>query len=162
MSYKIPSHEPFSVYDEPYRYLDIVSVQEVGNTSALILFRPDPKKLERAIRKACEIARAEGVGRLLVTYAFTMEADDAADLISEGDPVGPDADGWLESIVEAVDGFVLCAWGKNASYMDRDQTLLSVLSGSDLRCVGTDRNGFPKALQGASEGLLAYEGRDIF
>lgn len=106
-------------------------------------------------------ATSMGCGTLLRCYLFGFVALDAADFLSEGDPIGPDADRWILEASTLASGGPVAAWGSGGSLLDRDDTVFGLLTreGITPNCRGTDRNGFPSAPPRWSGSPTPYHGR---
>lgn len=78
-----------------------------------ILLNPSTATAETddpTVRRCMIRAQAMGFGGVRVLNIFTLRATDPAELKQVADPVGPGADGYLETGCQGA-GMILCGWG---------------------------------------------------
>ena len=95
------------------------------------------------IRRCIRFCAGWGYGRLVVVNLFALRSTNPAELAQHADPVGADND---QAIVTAARqaGAVVCAWGAHSSAVSRARTVVALLHGMDLRCLGTTKHGQPR------------------
>lgn len=74
---------------------------------------------------------------------FALRSTDPAALSSHPDPVGPENDQHLREQVRAA-GRVVLAWGVGGALRGRDQSVLHLLRGANLLCLGRTKQGHPR------------------
>ena len=76
---------------------------------------------------------------------FSLRATNPKDMLKHPEPVGPENDKWIKSIVEDA-GLIVAMWGNHGTHLDRAETVSEMLRsmGKDLCCLGLNKNGEPK------------------
>jgi hypothetical protein len=95
------------------------------------------------IRRCIRFSAAWGYGRLVVVNLFALRSTNPAELANHPDPVGDDNDQAILAAARQA-GTVACAWGAHPSAPLRARTVVSLLSGVGLHCLGTTRHGQPR------------------
>lgn len=93
---------------------------------------------DRTIRKCIHFAQAWGYGSLLMLNIFAFRATDPDDMRAAPDPIGPENDAILREKTEG--RRVLCAWGGNGDFKNRDLAVLKILEGRDLVALKVSEN----------------------
>jgi len=100
-----------------YRYrLDRMLRDDHGPTVAFVMVNPstaDATQDDATIRKCIGFAKLYSAVRLIVGNKFAYRATDVKELRNAADPVGPENDGHLRSILSEAD-LVFVAWGSLA------------------------------------------------
>jgi len=94
--------------------------------------------IERCERRA----RAWGYGRVEIVNLFALKATDPKLLRAASDPVGPRNDRAILKASGAAD-LILCAWGVHGRLGGRAASVLKLLEGRTLSCLGVNRSGEP-------------------
>lgn len=103
--------------------------------------------VDNTITRCLGFARALGAGGLVVVNLFAWRATDPRDLRAAADPVGPDN---TRFILDATSHYpyrmVIAAWGADPMARDRGRDVhhLLRLTGPDLYCLGTTKDGAPR------------------
>ena len=74
----------------------------------------DARRDDPTLRRLVSFSQREGAGRLIVVNLFALRATDPTRLLDAPDPVGPEADGWIDGAVREVsrlDGRIVLGWG---------------------------------------------------
>ena len=155
-----PSHGGVAASEDGrYVYADSTRVDDgTGAICCIVLLRPSGPPSPAML----DFARHSGCGTLLRCHVFGFVALDMADFLSEGDPVGPDADRHILAAASSSNAGPVVAWGSGGSLMDRDTTVLALLARNGIRpsCRGTDRHGFPSAPPRWAGPPTPYSGRN--
>lgn len=101
------------------------------------------------IRRCMSFARRQGFGGISVANRFAYRATSPAEMKAASDPFGPEGSDAIEALLQvaAQKGRpVLAAWGSHGGFRDRDEMVkLSAKGwGTDLVCLGTTKDGYPK------------------
>jgi len=114
----------------PYRYL----LWRVFDPSLplLIVLMLNPSRAthldgDRTVDGLIRRARSMGYGGILVVNCFAWRATDPADMKRALDPVGPDNDLTLATVLSQ-NADLLCAWGVNASHAGREKRVRWLIS----------------------------------
>ena len=108
------------------------------NPSTAAASRDDP-----TIRRCVGFARAWGYGGVEVVNLFALRATEPSRLRSARDPIGPGNDAALVAAAARVDVLVI-AWGVHGTLLERDRTVLALLSRTRLLALGWTRSGAPR------------------
>jgi hypothetical protein len=97
--------------------------------------------LEDNTSRVCvNYARRWGYGSLVIANLFAFRSTDISKLYVVNDPIGPDNDLHLIRLCnEAVE--IICAWGNDGSYNDRDVKVMSYLK--NPKCLVKLKSGRP-------------------
>lgn len=96
------------------------------------------------IRRCVGFAKAWGYGGLLMGNLYGFRATDPRALRTAADPVGPDTDVWLTTMMVR-SGLVVAAWGANRLARDRAPDVLAALGGlRNVRHLGLTKDGSPR------------------
>jgi hypothetical protein len=96
------------------------------------------------IRKCIGFSKRLGVQRLAVVNLFAARATKPRDLGLYADPIGPDNNDWILEEIGKNCGPIIAAWGANGRrHSERVKAVLSMLSGFELSCLGTTKDGHP-------------------
>lgn len=117
-------------------------------TALFVLLNPSTADAERddpTLRRCLAFARDLGCTRLLVGNLFALRATDPAALGRAADPVGPDADAWLERCA-AQAHVIVAGWGAHAARRPerRDAVLELLARNGRIGCLGLTRDGHPR------------------
>lgn len=120
----------------------------------------DSRQDDPTIRRCIGFAKREGFNELIVANLYALRSPSPADLWTADNPVGPDNDEWLETVMQ-LSGKVICAWGANAK-PDRVDAFISMAraAGKKLHCLGTTKSGAPRhpLYIKASQPLIRFAG----
>lgn len=114
-------------------------------TLAFVLLNPstaDATTDDPTLRRCLGYAERWGYNRVELGNLFAYRATDPADLRAHPKPVGPHNDDHLREIADAADR-VVCAWGNDGNYLDRDREVAELLSAYDLFCIRMNDSGQP-------------------
>jgi hypothetical protein len=97
------------------------------------------------IRRCIGFARAWGFAGLAVRNLFALRATYPMELMEADDPIGPENDRVILSLV-GVCPVIVAAWGVHGALKDRGNRVRQMLSdrGQALKCLGTTKEGHPK------------------
>lgn len=118
------------------------------NRGLFVMLNPstaDASVDDPTIRRCIGFARREGWTRLTVVNLFGLRATDPKELLTNPSPYGENFDHLVAQIRSHV-GSVVAAWGTNPA-VKRCIDLAyvrQVLSESDVRCLGTTKDGSPR------------------
>lgn len=99
---------------------------------------------DRTIARCTSFARSAGGGGLDVVNLMGWRSTSPAALRAVPDPIGPANDCWIQAVVEENrPSPVVLAWGAGAA-ADRVQTVLRLLTGHQLLCLGVTAAGHPR------------------
>ena len=129
--------------DRKYRYL---LTREWGKEPKLGLIALNPStadetKDDPTIRRCIGFAKSWGYGGLLMGNIFAYRSTDPKGLLTIGDPIGPENDGWLDYI-KRKSGLTVAAWGVHGHLMGRGEVVRRNLR--RLYVLGLTKEGFPK------------------
>ncbi|AGY59282.1 DUF1643 domain-containing protein [Gloeobacter kilaueensis] len=108
------------------------------NPSTADAHRDDP-----TLRRCLAFARTWGYGALEVLNLFAWRSSDPRGLTCTPDPVGPDNDLYLLAACQPQRPVIL-AWGNWGSLQNRNRSVLNLIAGSRLYCLGRTRSGQPR------------------
>lgn len=117
-----------------------------GPTAAFVMLNPSAADAERddpTIRRCMGLAQAWGYGRLEVVNLFAYRSPSPKALRRVSDPVGPDNDRHLRSVL-ADAPLVVVAWGNDGALLGRDRAALETLAAARLYCLGVTLRGQPR------------------
>ncbi len=128
-----------------YRYL--LHRGDGDRTMPIVMLNPstaDATLDDPTIRRCKGFAEREGCGRLVVANLYALRATKPNDLWTADDPIGPDNDITLATLL-ALHGPIVCAWGANAK-PDRVRWFVELAKAADaeLFCLGTTKSGAPR------------------
>lgn len=96
------------------------------------------------IRRVIGFSRAWGYGSANVLNLFALRSTDPANLTGHADPVGPDNDVHLRSILETKQRHtIVAAWGSFKGAAGRARVIRTMMSGR-LSCLGLTKDGHPR------------------
>lgn len=117
-----------------------------GRRVAFVMLNPnnaDATRDDPTIRRCVGYARRWGFAALDVVNLFALRARHPRDLRRAEDPVGPDNDRHLRAAIRRAD-LVVCAWGATPLARERAASVLGLLRGARLRCLGRTKGGAPR------------------
>ena len=115
-----------------------------GSTCLFIMLNPstaDANIDDHTIRRCMYYAARWGHSELLVGNLFAFRATYPKDLKAAADPVGPGNDWHLEQLIGQANQ-IICAWGTDGAFMNRDQEVLALIDGHGQALTVT-KHGFP-------------------
>ncbi len=138
--------------DGQYRYLSEERISDSSDRELLIIMlNPattaetdgDPKR-RRHTRNICmKFAKERGFGKLSVANLFAYRAKNPKELLEADDPVGPENDHWIGTVVERAD-LVIVAWGSHGYLKGRSSEVLErVLAVQTPYHMGKTQRGEP-------------------
>ena len=120
-----------------------------GPRMAWIMVNPstaDAADDDATIRKVVGFSRRNDCFRVTVGNLFAYRAKDVRELKSAADPIGPDNDRYLRTIMREAQCIVV-AWGPLAKQpkhvRDRFRRVAELANGKPLWCLGTAKDGHP-------------------
>lgn len=107
--------------------------------------RADGQRDDPTLRRLVGFGRRWGFGSLEVLNLFARISPSPAALRRAADPVGVEADAWLQQRLAAQpQAPVWLGWGNQGAWRDRDRAVLALLQGRDLRALGLTAAGQPR------------------
>ncbi len=99
---------------------------------------------DATVRKGYGFARKFGFGGIHFANEFAFRTRHPKEMKVAADPVGPANDSYLKLMASTYD-FIVCAWGGNGDFLDRDVAVLEILrqEGCVPMCLGTTQRGLP-------------------
>jgi hypothetical protein len=132
--------------DGRYRYL-LGRRWAPGPLMTFLLLNPssaDHRGDDPTLRRCIQFAGRERCGGLEVINVYAFRALNPRLLPQALDPVGPDNDDWIRATIgRNSDRPIVVGWGVGAE-QDRASTVLRLLRGHSLHCLGMTRNGEPR------------------
>lgn len=132
--------------DRVYRYSLFRSWGESTYRCCFILLNPSTADAEHddpTNRRGMTFAHRWGCGAVEFVNLFALRSVDPRRLVTHPDPVGPGNDGYILAAVQ-VANLVVVAWGTQGTLYARDRSVLKLLPGVDLLCLGVNQEGSPK------------------
>ena len=133
--------------DSLYRYA-LTRVWAPGPCALFVMLNPstatevqnDPT-VERCERRA----RALGFGNFAVANIFAYRATDPRVMRAAADPVGPQNDATILSLIQQADQ-IICAWGSHGAYLNRGNQVQTLLRDTNrpLHHLGLTKSGHPR------------------
>ncbi len=104
----------------------------------------DGREDDATIRRCIGFAKGFGFGALDVVNLFALRTRSPKKLAAHPFPVGPENDEFVERQAGA-SGCVVCGWGVRPKELaDRGSLTALLLTGVDLYCLGTTKDGSPR------------------
>lgn len=138
-------------HDKKYRY-HLVRVWDTDkNMVAFVGLNPstaDETKDDPTIKKCMTYAKDWGYGGILMLNLFAFRSTDASVLEKEIDPIGPEADRWINQTLEnpLIKEVIVC-WGNQIpNHLRRRAALVFSLirgQGKKINCLRVNSNGSP-------------------
>jgi hypothetical protein len=96
------------------------------------------------IQRCVNNAMDWGFGGLLMLNLFAYRSTDPQDLYKQEDPIGEENDKCITDLVKN-SGMTIAAWGNHGKYLDRDKSVLKMLSTiKEIHCLDTNKDESPK------------------
>jgi hypothetical protein len=150
---KAPSGAVFSP-DRTYRYVLWRTWAEAGPLVLFVGLNPstaDENSNDPTIRRCLGFARQQSARGVIVSNLFAYRATLPRDLFACREPVGPEADAWLQAASDLADRTVAC-WGAHGAFRGRSHIVLPLLNAPF--CLGITKHGEPRHplyLKGSTE-----------
>ncbi len=107
--------------------------------------RADGQRDDPTLRRLVGFGRRWGFGSLEVLNLFARVSPSPAVLRRAADPVGAQADAWLQQrLVAHPQALVWLGWGNQGAWRGRDRAVLALLQGRDLWALGLTAAGQPR------------------
>jgi len=107
--------------------------------------RADGRRDDSTLRRLLGFARRWGFGSLEVLNLFARISPSPAVLRRAADPVGAEADAWLQQrLTVQPQATVWLGWGNQGSWRGRDRAVLALLQGRGLWALGLTAAGQPR------------------
>lgn len=104
----------------------------------------DATQDDPTIRRVIGFSKSWGYGSANVLNLFALRSTDPDNLLSHADPVGPDNDTHLRSILGTKHRHaIVAAWGSFKGAAARSREVRTILSGR-LSCLGLTKDGHPR------------------
>lgn len=135
-----------AICDGLYRYTLWRSWDEQRPRVLFVLLNPSTANAEHddpTLRRCLGFARREGCGSLEIVNLFAYRATQPALLKTTPDPVGGENNHHIVAAAQQAN-IIVAGWGAHGTYLDRDRTVLRLLSLYPLFCLGQTQNGQPK------------------
>lgn len=98
---------------------------------------------DRTSFKCIEYSKSWGYGGLVIANLFAYRSTDPSELYNTDDPIGPENNKHIQRLSNEAKQ-IICAWGDNGGYMDRDIKVLSYLKHPEcLKKLKSGRPGHP-------------------
>lgn len=135
-----------------YRYTLRRIASPVGEGRCMfIMLNPstaDERRNDPTTRKNLRISSLWGFNEYLAVNLFALISTDPQLLDLDLDPIGPHNNSYICAGVEWVKksekNIIVVAWGNHGSLMNRSKEVLELLKGTELYCLGINKNGQPK------------------
>ena len=95
---------------------------------------------DRTVRRCVGFASAWGYERMCIANLFAYRATDPTDMRKADDPIGPENDSMIETLVGLAD-LVVAAWGTQGSFMGRDKEVRAMVP--NLHYLRLTKDGYP-------------------
>lgn len=139
----------------------------VGPTLMFVMVNPstaDAEKNDQTIRKCIGFAKSNGFGKIIVGNKFAYRAMDVTELRRTRDPIGPENDSHLRSMMQEAERVVV-GWGQLAKLPEtlrgrwKDVVRMADLAGRPLYSIGVNADGHPRHPQitGYAVPITAWE-----
>jgi hypothetical protein len=131
-----------------YRYLLWRTWDETRPHLLWVLLNPntaDEQTDDPTLRRCIRFSREWQYGGLEIVNLFAFRTPHPHDLHRVADPIGDENDQYLTAAAARAAGIIL-AWGAKGAYLQRDRTVLALLSlhaTQSLYCLGIAHNGCP-------------------
>ena len=107
--------------------------------------RADGQRDDPTLRRLVGFAQRWGYGSLEVLNLFARISPSPAVLRRAADPVGAEADAWIgQRLAAQPQTPVWLGWGNQGAWRGRDQAVLALVQGRDLRALGLTASGQPR------------------
>ena len=103
----------------------------------------DEEEDDNTIRRCKRFAADWGYGAVCMANLFAGRATEPKEMMKLSDPVGYENNSWLLDLARGAD-LIVCAWGNDGTYMQRDNEVLTLLSEYKLMCLVKNKSGTPK------------------
>ncbi|GAB4134715.1 MAG: DUF1643 domain-containing protein [Cyanobacteria bacterium J069] len=146
-----------------YRYLLWRGWEAIAPRVLFVMLNPSTANAERndpTIRRCMGFAKAWGYGRLEVVNLFAYCATRPQDLRRADHPVGEAGDRALLDAASRADQIIL-AWGNGGRLHGRDRTVLELLSGYPLHCLGLTKQQQPRHPLYVPSGAIVQDFRQM-
>jgi hypothetical protein len=135
--------------DGKYRYGLSRDWKEDGPVIVFVMLNPsigDEKRLEQTTAGCMKRAINWNYAGMIVINLFAYIATKPEELKQIQDPVGPDNDSWIKTLVEVLpsDAKIVAAWGNHGKLYNRDREVLKLLKERDIYCLGMNMDKSPK------------------
>ncbi|MGI6657815.1 MAG: DUF1643 domain-containing protein [Dethiobacteraceae bacterium] len=113
--------------------------------ATFVLLNPstaDETENDPTVSRCVRYAVNWGYGSLYVVNIFALRSTDPRQLYLAEDPIGPENDKYIYKVASESDLIVL-AFGNHGAYLNRGQTVISLLSGLTLHHLIKTKEGFP-------------------
>lgn len=113
-----------------------------------ILINPstaDDVEDDPTVTRLVERAKRGGAGGIVVLNLFAFRSAYPTDMMAAADPIGPDNDRHLLEVCAEADE-VICGWGADGRFMDRDKQVVAMLRqhGITAKCLQVNKDGTPR------------------
>lgn len=103
----------------------------------------DERQLDPTLTRIAGFSRREGMDGFWMGNLFGLRTPYPKEMMAAPDPVGPGNNHALLAAAAQCQR-VVAAWGVTGDYQDRAAAVVSLLSGYELWCLGTTRDGHPR------------------
>lgn len=144
-----------------YRYLLTRSLEGNGDSIAWIMLNPstaDASVDDPTIRKICGFSTRWRYSSVFVVNLFALRSTDPKALKTHPDPVGPENDNHIRTVLATADS-VICAWGNHGALRDRDLAVRDLVHASGKTAVVLGLNDTGPRKQPAHPLYQPYERR---
>ncbi len=137
--------------DGLYRYA-LTRPWAAGRWCVWVMLNPstaDGNVDDATIRRCVGFTKTWGYAGLVVVNAFAVRARDPRVMLAHPDPVGPDNDGAIATVLGCGEldlARVMVAWGNTGRHLDRDHAVVDLIAAAGLLplCLGVTDSGAPR------------------
>lgn len=129
-----------------YRYWLSRQWNEAAPFLFFIMLNPstaDDVENDATIRRCIGFAKRDGFGGIWVENLFSLRTSKPKELLLSADPVGPEGNTYFSRLY-AVSSPVIFAWGAWQHLNGRDQAIMKMFEGCDIRHLGLTKGGHPR------------------
>ncbi len=129
-----------------YRYLLKREWDADAPQATFVMLNPSTADAEcddPTIRRCINFSRSWGYGCLEVVNLFAYRATKPQVLFQADDPIGSQNDRYLQQAIRRAT-LIVVTWGIHGSFLDRDEAVLTLISGKHLYCLGLTKAGHPR------------------
>ena len=103
----------------------------------------DESKLDPTLTRIADFSKRAGFDGFWMANLFALRTPYPEEMMKADDPVGPENDAWLLRAAERCERIV-AAWGVTGTYQARADSVVQLLAGRELSCLGVTQDGHPR------------------
>ncbi|MFT3830316.1 MAG: DUF1643 domain-containing protein [Opitutaceae bacterium] len=100
----------------------------------------DEAQLDPTLTRIADFSKRDG---FWMANLFALRTPYPEEMMKADDPVGPENDAWLLRAAERCERIV-AAWGVTGTFQARAESVVRLLAGRELSCLGTTQGGHPR------------------